>query len=176
MFSCLDGVAVQIIIIAWVDVQLEEVRICKKAASTDRRYRQIRWHHEQSARWDEMREISALRFQLHLLGKSAPQTACVGTAVFLFLHDETTWSSVFCGADTGLICLMCFCSTLFFSEQQPPDRWCSYLLSFIYLVLLTEELRSDADIAIVKTSLYSCTVLFVVSFQPWIIWSIMIFI
>lgn len=85
MFSCLDGVAVQIIIIAWVDVQLEEARIYRIAAFRDRRSRQIRWHHEQSAGWDEMREISALRFQLHLLGKCDLPTFRVDAVdVFLF--------------------------------------------------------------------------------------------
>lgn len=60
-------------------------RRCKirRNRAIDRRLRQIRWHHEQSAGWDEMCEISAFRFQHHLLGKSASAAVCQELTLFL---------------------------------------------------------------------------------------------
>ena len=57
-------------------------------AFRDQEYRQIRWHHGQSAGRHEMREISAFRFQLHLLGKSASLTARTETAELLFWNQR----------------------------------------------------------------------------------------
>lgn len=81
-------------------------RSCKirRNRAIDRTLRQIRWHHEQSAGWDEMCEISAFRFQHHLLGKSASVAVC--QELTLFLSEKA--GSPFLMFDGYLFMFCCF--------------------------------------------------------------------
>lgn len=54
-----------------VDVQLGAASVRDIGALRRRRRSRSRWRHGQSAGRDEVREISAVRLQLHLLGEAA---------------------------------------------------------------------------------------------------------